>query len=399
MMFYGLDRPGLALSARAELTRAFAAIELMRHVDESVPDDLVLLYLESTKQHTLGMSCFPFLYQYTACGRDGTGEENELERINSAVRATSSTPERVKKMAKDYLSYFWDAQVHRVLNVGMELALRQDSNAARMSYAERCSFKRYPLRVRQAIDGLVVTPNTPIKNLRQAVSTLHAMVCPPGEEQERSLETDQCGRYVEDSSDAAAPLTRAQINRVTTLRGCLTSYMLDDGRRKIPDTYDRGTICDLLEILVLLDPFTDYYDAYRAQSSYRFSRDTSTDTGIIVPSDVMSRLRFIGPWSPGVPEVYFHVFGRMSPHAALCLGNGIVIGGDPVRKSFIDVTAGLMGVYRLTDLLEITQAKPNVYTRLYLACEFVGQSLAFERLQRASRANNRPVSQGPFERC
>lgn len=281
----------------SELKRAYALIDVLRNADvNETPLDLIYLYLTYTcPTNFLRNAFFRGLY------------ETNDDKVKRSMMNNMTIPKGLVTMASRYLVRCCKAHL---------CGIRQLTEFNRWNDKAGCTewalVKCYPVEVGQALDRIVIPSCVELKEVKHVIDALHAAICP--------VFTD---KTMAAASTRKIPLTRQQVNRVADLFNLFSRTMaLDDSYL---DAFSRGTLCNLLEILLILDTRgVGYIESAALRELQCYSRISACDRGSLVRKPdtffpVVNEYR--DAWN--FLDRPLAILSKLSPQAALCLGMGV----------------------------------------------------------------------------
>lgn len=280
-----------------ELRRAYALIDVLRNADlTTTPLDMIYLYLSYTEP-TCSLRDILFSRLNTTC-------EDSYRRaaLNGII-----IPKGLTTMATRYLTRCCKAHVRSIAMMTSYYNFWTQRDATGWEVSE-C----YPVAVGQALDRFDIPQYAELREVKHLIDALHAAVCPV-------LTKQLCEEY----RLKKVPLTRKQSGKIQLLYNLLMYTIGHDSA--CFDSYTRNTLCNLLEILLVLDARgCDYMKSLCCREVQDFSRTSAEDRGTLVasPDTVIPIQNQFRTASNGIDRS-LAVLSKLSTQAALCLGTGV----------------------------------------------------------------------------
>ncbi len=292
----GLDYKNRRNVSCMDVYRAYALIDVLRNADTAVvPLDLIYLYLAYTEPF-FGLGCIIFRELVTE-------DEDNVRRVIQNI----NVPKGLSTMASRYLTRCCKAHIHSILQM-TDLY----TPALRTKDFDWETTRCYPIIVGQALDRLAIPNRAELKEVKHIIDALHSALCPV-------LTREMRDEYERQK----VPLTRQQNGKLVDLCNLLT-YTVDRDESCF-DSYTRGTLCNLLEILLVLNTRSlGYLESLCFKEIQGFNRTFAEDRGVLKPIldknvPVLNEFDI----ARNTIDKSLAVLGKLSPQAALCLGTGV----------------------------------------------------------------------------
>lgn len=242
------------------LSRAFAAIGLLRLVKAATPPDLICTYILQSGQ-PCGFRC----YVDNTSWHKKIGCQSDIPDItdtNEAARAITFPP-GLAKMAKGYLARMFWKNVRGLV----QMAYKQKNE---FLYGQRGDqpglVKMYPKEVCNVLNHIRVHSNSILWDARNAISDLHAVVTPTLLDKP----TWKPGREV--NLSMFAPLSSLQTRNLDALSCVLDNYCWNTGNQnQIPNDAEKTLLLDLVEAFIMMN-CGNYPETYRRRQTYEYAR-------------------------------------------------------------------------------------------------------------------------------
>lgn len=344
--------------AYLQLRRAYALIDVLRYADLSVvPLDLVYLYLSYTDTPDNRLRHWIFRCLNTDDDAD----------IRHAIQS-GIVPKGLATMASRYLSQCCEAHVDSILKLMCHGALGH-MPGRRDWEVRRC----YPVAVGRALDRLVMPQSVKLRDVKHTIDALHAAICPTITKE-----------ISEEYRSKKVPLTRTQIERFAWLHRI--AYNIDIS---CFDAYTRNTLCNLLEILLVLDAqCAPYLESLCHKEVQDYNRVFANERGVLMAYPDTSapitglflgldKVSYFG--ADDTMDKALSVLSKLSPQAALCLGTGVdirrTVSGNFEQYDFLRQ----LDVSLLTKLLDMLN-NASRETCLYVKHELFMERMQIERM-------------------
>lgn len=357
---------GLNTTAGIEdLTRAFALVGLIRDLDDSVPNDLIYIYLKDTMCCNLG---------------------GAIIGLNENCHNLFQIPESLKKQAREYMLECLTEHINGI-------------------YRQCCAWERhrstgfstvYPEVVHQMLSGLNISKYNTLQDIKGGIDAFHA-----------ALTSDTCTTKANDDAaclphnpmwknkQAWYPLTASEYEKLLTL-DYIFGTAFDPSAfnpRSVP-TYKflepgiRGTFCNLLDILLILAPKKLSFDmALRQKLIYEYARLADVGSNGTNPNNFAANaIRLNDTWKTVIDES-IAVYSQFSPQAVVCIGRGIVAeairqvvddndtksNAPTYRLNTLGVMFGLTSIYNDFIKNKMKRRLPTTSVKMYVKAEINAQ--------------------------
>ena len=310
------------MAASVELRRAFALIGLLRLADaNTVPLDLLYLYLAYTDTCGLRYNLFSNFA--------GTTDNGQGDGSDTSYRAHLTIPKGLSKMASRYLDRCCRIHINHILQLTSGGCTY--SVGPIMANRPQLTVKLFPAYVGEALDRLTIPDKATLREVKHVVDALYGAICPVNLPEHQTFATNMF------------PLTDRQRRSLHQLKQFVFDVLR--GPTLDIDVYTRNTFCNLLELLLVIDyNCSSYVDALTAKQVYDYNRTFASECGTLLPrSEIWPRTKGANVMKP--------ICGKLSPHAALCVGAGVVIPEQDSCTAFASMHVDLLSEL-FTNILE-----------------------------------------------
>lgn len=362
--------PG-GFDSRLETARAIALIDVLRQVDDSIPLDLILVYLSETDVSGI----FDGLMNYYV-DVPGGKESDPYECVftfNREKHAVYRIPDAIRSMVKDYMvRCYWD-QIDHIFEIRSSWGhVTKLAPSEKPSNVQFSGTRVYPNYVRQALDSFnpgATTLHAAADHIRSlAVSIIGRGICEPGLNQDVMW-----SRGVADDD----VLTGRQVGKLNLLTDIYYQIRRDYCQGIIDKPY-REAFFDLVTIMLLLNPPdpVSFREAARKRVLHEYEKlGNESYCGVKrfcgfysnLGSDKYLRLRDA---QAGYIDTALRAYSHLSPSAAICLNRYVRL--DDLSTAMDLSTHGVQRGYCRNKIVSIAAAinkNVNQIVRLYMTKE------------------------------
>ena len=294
-----------------EEIRKFATLGLLRKVNDSITNDVIISYIDR---------------KLTNCGGYPGSVASEV------IAGQASFSEGMKKMTREYLTnMFWKNLTKCVY--GTPYNLGYDGGWHDGCRNDRCkeikTIRKFPVTILRAIDTIHISSALRLWDAKNAIETLHSVVVPKDPAVPSWKSANRFGHSV-DYTKFDVPNPR-QLRTIGALRSILTNYLYNaTNRRTIPNDAEKELAIDLAEIMNIMFDDVGFPMAYDIRSTYNYAIQqlTKSDSSSIFAKrweenvfDHYARMVSIPAANQTQGKNYVAVvstLGHLSPNAALC---------------------------------------------------------------------------------
>lgn len=287
------------------ISRAFAAIGLMRRVTAATPPDLVCTYILQSRQP--GLMCYVF---------DIADDKNNWEVISTINRASASDrsitfPTGITKMAKNYLVRMFWKNIRSLNRLVHHVGCGYDPDYA--------GVKIYPKEVCDVLGHIRVHSNSILWDTRNAIQDLHAVATPTMLDAPAWMTNNYAAKV---NKSMFSTLSDIQTRNLDALKCVLENYCWNTGNQHIiPNDAEKSLLLDLIECFMMLE-VGDYRRMYRIRQAYECAR-VGAVFGKASRIKKLSSTDLFGNNSEYVYEAcanrFIEELKYSSPEAALCM--------------------------------------------------------------------------------
>ena len=219
-------------------TRKFATLNLLRKVNESVTDDVVVSYIDRKMS---GCCTYDVM-------------------TKGAQYGTVPFPDGIRKMTKDYLTRMFWKNLRNITFRSLEgVNCLWSSNKIR-------TVRKFPKKILHALDTVHIHSTSRLWDVKNAIDTLYSVVVP--KDVDGATYKDYFRSRAGIGTDILSP---KHIRVICALKSVLSNYMYANFDRSIPNDAEKTLALDLLETLSILSDEVGFFSAYRARAAYAYA--------------------------------------------------------------------------------------------------------------------------------
>lgn len=309
--YFGNTRESYTSRLNNEI-RKFATFGLLRKVNDSITNDVVISYIERKLDGNLAScSC---AYPYGLAGAVMCGQ--------------ASFSEGIKKMTKEYLvNMFWKNFAKCVYGCRYNLGAVECGHGLGK---EVKTIRKFPVQILRALDTVRIGSASRLWDAKNAIETLYSVVVPKDSSAPSWRKKDRFGYYTTEYDGFDVPNPR-HIRTIGVMRSILSNYLYNaPNRRSIPNDAEKELAIDLAEIMSIMFDDIGFANAYNIRSTYNYAIHQLSKSG--------PEATFAKRWESTMFDCYSRMIsvpqpnekdgkslvsivsllGHLSPNAALC---------------------------------------------------------------------------------
>ena len=317
-MDYNFSWPTVRVDPRLRLSRSLALTGLLRELSPDVPDDAVLFYLVNTDCSGLKQSVFDNLYNSVGYYEGNPTLSQPMKPI--------AIPDALRKMTNEYFITILVSELYSA-----------SWNACDSCFDPYSRAWLFPKKVRDALDRVPITNCATLQDHKVMVDSLRASICndtiDTSDQSKRYWDCDRREKYWKNQGFDV--LSVKQVTKLRQLRD-MYSATVNEMRlsRKMPNPYEWSTLCDVLELILILGYNNGFVEASNAYSLYEYAKMAEVGrerTKKFSDPYEVNRLRDLHSASI---DRSLDFYSKLSPKAALMIGRN-------TRLSFFESACGV----------------------------------------------------------
>ena len=384
-MDYNFSWPKVRIDPRLNLCRRIALVSLLREISgANIPDDAVLFYLINTDCAGLKSTIFDDLYDSTRWG-ESTATQQPMHNI--------TIPDGIRKMAEGYLFEMIAEELRFCFWNGCDsYQLWGNTNTAPI----------FPKKIREALDRAQITANAELLDHKATVDALHACIC---------NETIEVGKKNNDAPSFVSRkgywqsqhfdvLSFKQIGKISQLRDLYHRAVNKmTMSRKLLNKYEWNTLCDLLEVLLVLNYDCGYMEAANAFTVLEYAKMAEVGRERAKKFEELYEVRKLRSLYSTSIDRALDFYSRLSPEAAILVGRN-------VRASFFSQGCGVESVLpiwhhdaqAIKRYLEFKKQNVSTSVKIFMRYEVAIERRKIDELGRALKSHNHTCRRG-YDEC
>ena len=303
-MDYNFSWPRVRIEPRLRLSRSLALVGVLRELSQDVPDDAVLLYLINNDCSGLKDSVFSELYRNVSVwGNQNPTLSNPLKNVN--------VPDALRTMANEYFMTLLITEIYTAVWA-----------SSGNNFSTEGRVQVMPRKVREALDGVPITAHATVQDHKVMIDALKASIsidsfkiADPHRSDYDYRSIDREMYWKQQDFDILSP---KQLSKIFQLRD-MFCYAISKMKmeRKLLNPYEWSTLCDLIDLILILTYSGGFIEASNLYSLYEYSKMAESGRERAVMFSEPYQVSHLSNLRGSTIDKALSFYSKLSPKAAL----------------------------------------------------------------------------------
>ena len=309
-MDYNFSWPRVRIEPRLRLSRSLALVGVLRELSQDVPDDAVLLYLINNDCSGLKNSVFSELYRNVGVW------ENQNPTLSNPLKNVN-VPDALRTMANEYFMTLLVTEIYTAVWA-----------SSGNNFCEEGRVQVMPRKVREALDRVPITAHATVQDHKVMIDALKASIsidsfkiADPHRSDYDYRSIDREEYWKKQDFDVLSP---KQLSKIFQLRDMFCDAI---GKmkmeRKLLNPYEWSTLCDLIDLILILTYSGGFIEASNLYSLYEYSKMAESGRERAVMFFEPYQVSHLSNLRGSTIDKALSFYSKLSPKAALMTGRNV----------------------------------------------------------------------------